>query len=209
MEHVISLPIALQKFWIVSGVPCFWCVFYGPTGADWLTEGKAEKGGNALHFLSRLELAILWRLSGIYWIELSRFLGLRRLHKKETPKVYGLGEWFWCESIVAEGAGRKRVHGKWLTARANNCFCSWGYKAVVAKPWSWKGLLLLSESSVWPGFVCCLYFLASWPEISGKEPWGCPCGDVYSASSSLPRKASPRNLHELLGRHFAGSKDRV
>lgn len=42
-EHVVSLPAALQKFWIVPGVPCSWCVFYGPTGADWLTEVKAEK----------------------------------------------------------------------------------------------------------------------------------------------------------------------
>lgn len=137
---------------------------------------KSCKGGNALHFLSRLELAILWRLSGIYWIEPSRFLGLQRLRKKETPKAYGLGEYFWCESIVAEGEGRKRVHGKRLTASANNCFCSQGYKAVVAKPWSWKGLLLLSKGWVWPGFVCCLYFLASWPEMAGKGPWGCPWG---------------------------------
>lgn len=165
---------------------------------------KSRKGGNALHFLSRLELAILWRLSGIYWIEPSRFLGLQRLCKKETPKAYGLGEYFWCESIVAEGEGRKRVHGKRLTTSANNCFCSQGYKAVVAKPWSWKGLLLLSKGCVWPGFVYCLYFLASWPEMTGKGPWGCPWGGcgvcVYSASSSLLRNASPRNPHELLCR---------
>jgi len=95
---------------------------------------------------------------------------------------------------VAEGAGRKRVHGKWHAASANNCFCQWGYKVLAAKPWSSKGLLLLSESGVWLGLACCcLCSLASGPEIWGKELWGCPCGDVHSAASSLLSKASCRH----------------
>lgn len=50
--------------------------------------------------------------------------------------------------------------------------------------------------------------LSSWPEMSGWEPWAHPCEDVCSASSGLLGRASPRQLHPLLGRHFAGLKGR-
>lgn len=102
------------------------------------------------------------------------------------------------KASVAEGGGSKRVHGKWLTA--SQALACWGHKAVCSKAMVLFRPLLLSESSVWPGFTCCWYSLA-WDvrkDALGLVLWGC-----------LLRKAGPRELHELPGRHFAGGKDRI
>lgn len=78
--------------------------------------------------------------------------------------------------------------------------CLLGLQSSCSKAMVLFRPLLLSESSAWPGFTCCLYFLA-WDvrkDALGSVLWGC-----------LLRKASPRELHELPGRHFAGGKDRI
>lgn len=124
----------------------------GPIGAAWLTERKGEElwGRECFAFLVHAGISNPLKTVGNLQHGAVEISG-RSFVRKKLQKCLG------C--FVAGGASREKVLGKLPATSANTSFCDRGCEAVAAKLWSWEGLLLLSESRVWPGHVCCFFLL--------------------------------------------------
>lgn len=137
---------------------------------------KSWQGGNALRFLSRLELALLWKTVRNLLNRAEQISWLAEAVSERNSKSVGWGVflvWWYC------GWGSRQENGPWETAQTI------ASAAGAAKPWSWKGFLLLSESWARPGSAPVL--LGLWAEVLGKEPRGCVLGSFKSAHKGKPR----------------------